>query len=494
VSIIAAGGAHRGSVRGFYPKNINGSLRFNDDDSAYLSWTPDSAGNRKTWTWSAWVKRGNLGNQSIFFVDRTGSNNEGVVIGFDSNDDFFFYQWNGSSYDYRLETNAVYRDPSAWYHIVCVLDTTNATANDRQKLYINGVEVTSFANRDNASLNLDGLMSDTKNHYFSRTTKLFDGYLAEVHFTDGTAYGADAFGEFKNGVWVAKTPDVTYGTNGFYLKFDVELPSFTADYLVVGGGGGGGRGGGGGGAGGFREFTGETLYKTYAYPITVGTGGAGSTSYTANADSGGDSTFVVTAAGGGGGGSHDAGTTAPSGGSGGGGGSAGTAKTGGSGNTPSVSPSQGNNGGNGSTSASAYGAGGGGGAGSVGANGTSTSGGNGGSGSTSTIDGNTYAAGGGGTGRGINDGTGGSSIGGDASNTADGGDAVASTGSGGGGCAFNASGNQGGSGSDGIILIKIPDSVTATFSGGVTQTSSTAGGYTTYTVTATSGSETVEFS
>jgi hypothetical protein len=201
---------------------INDSLRFNDDDSAYLSRTPASAGNRKTWTWAGWVKRGNLGtSQLIFFVDRTGSNNEGVVIAFNSSNEFSFYQWNGSSYDYRLRTNAVYRDSSAWYHIVCVLDTTNATASERQKLYINGIAVNSFGVRDNPSLNFDGLMSDTKDHYFSRTTNLFDGYLSDVYFIDGEALDPSYFGRMSSdGIWEPIAyAGTSYGTNGFHLDF-----------------------------------------------------------------------------------------------------------------------------------------------------------------------------------------------------------------------------------------------------------------------------------
>jgi hypothetical protein len=221
---VLQGNAKQGSTRGFYPKNINGSLRFNDDDGAYLSWTPESAGNRKTWTFSCWVKRGNLKNNSRFFGNL--ADNDSLYF---NEGDLNFYSYNGG-YNYRLVTNAVYRDPSAWYHIVIAIDTTQATSSDRLSMYVNGEKITSFATAIYPSQNYDGYINNTQEHRLGTTyTNLhFDGYLAEVHFTDGTAYDADAFGEFKNGVWVAKTPDVTYGTNGFYLDFqdDTEVEAF----------------------------------------------------------------------------------------------------------------------------------------------------------------------------------------------------------------------------------------------------------------------------
>ena len=224
---VLQGNAKQGSTRGFYPKTIEGSLRFNDDDSAYLSWTPESNGNLKTLTWSGWVKRGNLGVGGFFFTVK----DSGLGFGFrfnSSTDKIDIFPSSGST---QLETSAVYRDPSAWYHIVVAIDTTQATASDRVKLYVNGEQVTSFSTAVYPTQNLDTSFGKATDHYlgaFDSSSLPFDGYLAEVHFTDGTAYDADAFGEFKNGVWVAKTPDVTYGTNGFHLTFqdDTEVEAF----------------------------------------------------------------------------------------------------------------------------------------------------------------------------------------------------------------------------------------------------------------------------
>jgi hypothetical protein len=217
--------AMQSSSRGFYPNNIEGSLRFNDDDSAYLSWTPASAGNRKTWTWSGWVKRGEAG-------DGTGSNHHFFFSASTTQCDFYqngfrFYSDGGT---YIVVASQKLRDYSAWYHIVVAVDTTQATASDRFKIYINGEQVTDFSSTTYPPLNHDTAINSTTAHFIGKnaSTNYLHAYVAEVHFTDGTAYDADAFGELKNGVWVAKTPDVTYGTNGFHLNFqdDAEVEAF----------------------------------------------------------------------------------------------------------------------------------------------------------------------------------------------------------------------------------------------------------------------------
>jgi len=222
---VIQGNAKQGSTRGFYPKTIEGSLRFNDDDTARLQWTPDSAGNRKTWTLSMWVKRGNLGIEApLWYGSPSGTYDE---VRFETNDTLNIYSYNGS-YQWRLATTQVFRDPSAWYHFVVALDTTVPEV----KFYVNGEQVTAFSTNTQPSSNYEGGTNNAAGHGIGMrsdgTGNEFDGYLAEVHFTDGTAYDADAFGEFKNGVWVAKTPEVTYGTNGFHLTFqdDVEVEAF----------------------------------------------------------------------------------------------------------------------------------------------------------------------------------------------------------------------------------------------------------------------------
>ena len=190
--------------------------------STYLTRTPSSASNRKTWTWSGWVKRSSLGAlQGLFSVD-TGAAES--TLGFLANDTLRFYQIGQTN---GLVTTQVFRDVGAWYHIVLVSDTTQSTESSRTKLYINGEQVTSFTSADYLSQNADTEFNTTNPHeigFYSNQTGgagYFDGYMAHVHFTDGYAYAASTFGSTAtNGQWVPNlNPSVTYGTNGFFLKF-----------------------------------------------------------------------------------------------------------------------------------------------------------------------------------------------------------------------------------------------------------------------------------
>ena len=205
----------------FYPTEIEQSLRFNDDDSAYLSWTPASAGNRKTWTWSGWVKRGLIGGNNRLFA--AGANTDNTTdISFGNGDLLQIRNRISSTNTYRRQTNMVFRDASAWYHIVVAFDTTQSTADDRLKLYVNGLEITSWDVDTIGSQNEDTFVSNATPHYIGVNANIsssLDGYLAEVNFVDGTALDPTSFGEFKSGVWVAKSYAGSYGTNGFYLNF-----------------------------------------------------------------------------------------------------------------------------------------------------------------------------------------------------------------------------------------------------------------------------------
>ena len=207
---------------GFYNGVATQSVRLDDGSSAYLSRTPSSAGNRKTWTWSAWVKRGNIlgADSGLFGADASGSSNESVIE-FDGNDKLKV-RIDGS--EHRITTQ-VFRDSSAWYHIVVVFDTTEATANNRMKIYLNGTQITSFATIANLSQNADATSFNNANiHTIGRWANTanfyFDGYMAEVNFVDGLALDASYFGETKNGVWIAKEYTGSYGTNGFRLQFN----------------------------------------------------------------------------------------------------------------------------------------------------------------------------------------------------------------------------------------------------------------------------------
>ena len=205
---------------------LDQSLRFNDDDSAYLSWTPSSAGNRKTWTWSGWVKRGNLGsNQSIFRVNGSGDTGR-TDLWFDSSTNTLYLA--GSSTYFRI-TSQLFRDISAWGHLTVAFDTTQSTANDRCKLYWNGTQITDFSTNNDFSLNTDyGVNQSSVSWDIAKGYGYLDGYLAEVNFIDGQQLTPADFGETGDyGEWKPIQYSGTYGTNGFYLPFK-------QDYTVEG--------------------------------------------------------------------------------------------------------------------------------------------------------------------------------------------------------------------------------------------------------------------
>ncbi|MBL6771565.1 MAG: hypothetical protein ISQ22_09385, partial [Rhizobiales bacterium] len=200
---------------------VGESLRFNDNDSAYLSRTPASAGDRKTWTWSAWVKRGNLGSLQTIFTARSGVYSDfGLQWGeyLTTKDNLTVYV--AGSY---LQTSAVYRDVSAWYHLTLAVDTTQATSTDRIKIYVNGTRITSFAQVFNPTLNQELDVNDASLHTIGSkqgTSEYFDGYLSDVYLIDGQALDPSRFGkQDADGVWQPISYTGTYGTNGFHLDF-----------------------------------------------------------------------------------------------------------------------------------------------------------------------------------------------------------------------------------------------------------------------------------
>ena len=204
---------------------IANSCRFNDDDSAYLSRTPASAGNRKTWTWSGWVKKAavDAGQIPIFGARSDVSNRFMLYFNDGTADDLNVYVNVGGTAT-ALRTNAYYRDPAASLHIVLAMDTTQATAANRLKLYVNGTQITSFAQESYPAQNAESPVNNTVAHYFADDTAsdYLDGYLSEVHFIDGQALSPTNFGEFDDTYttwWKPKSYTGTYGTNGFYLDF-----------------------------------------------------------------------------------------------------------------------------------------------------------------------------------------------------------------------------------------------------------------------------------
>ena len=202
--------------------DVANSLRFDDGSSDYLNRTPGSAGNRKTFTISLWIKRANLVDSRLISCYSANSDTGNFELDF-NNDTFRYVAWDTN---FRV-TNRLFRDTSAWYHIVTAVDTTDSTAGDRIKIYVNGVQETSFSSSSNPSQNFDtgfNQASTTRIGIASNSTNgPFDGYMAEVVFIDGQALAPTSFGEFdSNSPTIWKPKDVsglTFGTNGFYLEF-----------------------------------------------------------------------------------------------------------------------------------------------------------------------------------------------------------------------------------------------------------------------------------
>jgi hypothetical protein len=220
------------SLTGGY--EIDNSLRFENTSTDGLTRTITTSGNRQIWTWSGWVKRSKLtnatGNPQILF--NAGENTPGIleilIIRFNTDDKFLVVGLsnNGSTTDFSLTTNAVYRDVSAWYHVVVAFDSTQATASNRVKIYINGVQETSLS-ATYPSLNYDSFVNFVTRPYYgigdriNTSGQLFAGYMSEINFIDGQALDETSFGKFDSatGIWTPIAYTGTYGTNGFYLEF-----------------------------------------------------------------------------------------------------------------------------------------------------------------------------------------------------------------------------------------------------------------------------------
>lgn len=309
---------------------VTNSLQFDSGDSAHLTFTPSSTTNQKTYTLSVWVNTfSNSANKTIFNANtwpsepRTTLASEGVLQ---------------KRVNFRIASTsyggvAGNLNHSQWYHIVLAIDTTQGTAADRLKYYVDGTLVSSWSVYDAPlAINLDTGVNSTVEHQIGETAGLaryWNGLMAEINFVDGLQLAPTAFAESNGGTWGAIEYTGSYGTNGWHLDFkdssdigndvsgngndwspqnlasgDVKtdvpptssLTSYDVDFLVIAGGGGSGHNSGGfpagaGGAGGYRNsFNSETsggggssesslnLDVATTYTITVGAGGAGSES------------------------------------------------------------------------------------------------------------------------------------------------------------------------------------------------------------------------
>ena len=182
----------------------------------------ESAAGRRTWTFSCWFKRTKLSSsQELFGSDANGArSNNYNIIDLNASDqiDFAGYE---SGITFRKTTNRRFRDTNAWYHLVIAFDSTQSTADDRIKIYINGTRETSFGTSTNpAQDHQSKFFSSGKVHAFGRSSQTFDGVISHCHATEGTAYAPTVFGstDATTGEWKINTnPSVSYGTNGFFL-------------------------------------------------------------------------------------------------------------------------------------------------------------------------------------------------------------------------------------------------------------------------------------
>ena len=203
---------------------VANSLRFERSSSDYLSKTFGSGGNRKTATQSFWFKRSLLStNMMLGLTIYPGGSYYGIQALTDDVLDIYLY-YSGSAWEGRLKTNRVFRDTNAWYHFVLAWDTTQSTASDRFKLYVNGVQETSFQVETYPNQNQDLDWNNNIAHQImSGGGGTFSGYLSEFCFIDGQALTPTSFGEFDEDTGIWKPIDVsglTFGTNGFYLDFE----------------------------------------------------------------------------------------------------------------------------------------------------------------------------------------------------------------------------------------------------------------------------------
>jgi len=220
--------------------------------TTYLSRTPSSASNRKTWTWSGWFKRAvkSDSNNSRIFAAGTGSTDytSWYMYAAEGTDGTLQFQNRISGTTTSVALNKKFRDVNAWYHLVIAMDTTQANASDRMKIYINGVQETSFSTFNPPAQNVDTWVNNNNSHTIgsSETTgyspRYWSGSMSHINFVDGTAYDATPFGSTDSitGEWRINTnPSVTYGTNGYFILKDgnsvTDQSPNTNNWTVAGG-------------------------------------------------------------------------------------------------------------------------------------------------------------------------------------------------------------------------------------------------------------------
>ena len=224
---------------GASPATLSKSLRLRSSASAYLNRTPSSSTNRQIWTWSGWVKRGSIGGSQVLFgAGPDGSNYtifyfSGVVA-----ENLEIYNYTGGANVGYVYTTSVFRDPSAWYHIVLAIDTTQSVSANRTKIYVNNVLQpitinTTFASSVNTWVNTN---NSHRLGCTATTSAFYDGYMTDVYLIDGQALTPSSFGTTNatTGQWSPGIYSGSYGTNGFHLTFANTTSTTTLGYDTSG--------------------------------------------------------------------------------------------------------------------------------------------------------------------------------------------------------------------------------------------------------------------
>ena len=204
--------------------SVDNSMVVDDGTDQFLSRTPSSAGNLRKWTFSCWIKLGSVADADRRILSAGASDGASTNIRINSSHQLELFRLVGGSFAGRLTTNRLFRDPHAWYNIVASVDTEEDTAGNRLRLYVNGVEETSFATESQPDEDSDLHVNSTNPHKIGEAIgggENFDGYIAEAVLVDGSQLAASSFGEYdSNGVWrPVGVSGLTFGTNGFYLNF-----------------------------------------------------------------------------------------------------------------------------------------------------------------------------------------------------------------------------------------------------------------------------------
>jgi len=203
--------------------NVDNSCRFDRASSSAMSKSSLSGGSNTIGTVSVWLKRSGIGTDQRYWANYAGSDSDRLQFGWQAADKLYIQH----GANVKFITTRVFRDVSAWYHVVVAIDSTEADNANRVKVYVNGVRETAFDTFNTLTEDGEIFMNNDKIIIGERQTSdlFYDGYLCEVVQLDGTAAAADSFGEFDedSGIW--KPIDVsglTFGTNGFYLDFEAS--------------------------------------------------------------------------------------------------------------------------------------------------------------------------------------------------------------------------------------------------------------------------------